>query len=156
MEAFHLKPGQDTWIHLSLKSNAPHRITAIHIQLSSPAKMTDLAHAVSANSSGCLSITDRETGYENSGVVAYWYQITLTFCYNGMDITALTTPRVSSWTNVFYGIYNYGAQSYNQGTFGWGQGGFNECYLGCLQQSDGYVEIDVYGYGGYSAWRDVH
>lgn len=154
---FHLTPGQDLWLYPSRQlTTGPHGLAALHAQLRTTSPTPAKASTLRASSSGgCLSVTDRETGYENSGATAFFYQIGLTFCYNGSDVTSISTPTASWWTNTFYGLHNYGTYSHNYGSYAIGEGDFHVCYLGCIQSYDGYAIIEPYGYGGYSAFGDV-
>lgn len=144
---FYLKPGQDVWFNLPVKDpKNPHSIVAIHAEVSNSLAV----YAVSPNSSCRYGASIRETAYEVTGDIAYWYQLSLNFCYNGTSVTSISQPIISKYTNTFYGVDNTGAYTYNYGSSGYGYSTYHACYFGCINTHDGYVEVDVYGNGSWS------
>jgi hypothetical protein len=90
------------------------------------------------------------------GMVLWRYRQQQGFCYNGSRITSLYDWR--RWAEVYAAGWDFkghigrattgGAGTWHYGT--WTQGKFSLCWQWCVDTKLPWVDIDVYGNGGWS------
>jgi hypothetical protein len=112
--------------------------------------------AFSAEAGGCKRVWAARVYRNLLGIPLWKYFQQQAFCYNGSRITSLYDYR--RWAEVYAPGWDFrrhiarsttgGAGTWHYGT--WTQGHFALCAAWCAQHKYPWVDIDVYGNGGWS------
>lgn len=120
--------------------------------------MTSVATQPAEATAGCRTVTGTKTAYTVLGFVAYKFHLTVSFCYNGSQVTKVNANywSISQVDALQYwrGIQNQYSVWINNNTSyrSYKQGRFENCVLryGCIGTTYPSVTITVDKNGGYS------